>query len=110
MAILSIPTNNSGDVFARAGVAMLGRLANVETYINGGATPVVGWKTKDPLAPVVGGVSVQSSATRVTYLVADLPDGAGVGSSVVIGALSYEVALATPNEVLGWMIFDLERV
>lgn len=109
MAILSIPTTSTSDVFARAGVAMLSRFANVETYIDGGTSAVVGFRTREPAMPSVAGLSVLAAQTEVTYMVADLPVNAGVGSFVAIGSDIFEVMLATPNEPLGWMTFTLEK-
>lgn len=122
MATIALPAANlPSDIFARAGVAMLSRLANVNAAIDG--SRVAGRITQDPALPDLGGQLVQSSNVALLVHADDLPPATAEGSAVALqaaevpaslaagrtGTLNYAVALMSPMPELGLVTLMLER-
>lgn len=107
MATINLPADHLGDVFARAGVAMLQRMANAQATIGGQA--VVGSFATEAALPQLGAMQVQASRLRFDCLATDLPPGIAEGASVTISAQPYLVALRTDHTDLGQVTLELER-
>lgn len=122
MATITLPTANlPRDIIARAGVAMLGRLANIEASVAG--SPVVGRIKADPALPDLGGQLVQSTQVALLVHANDLPLATAEGATVTLqaadvpaslaagrtGTLTYAVAQMTPMPDLGLVTLALER-
>jgi len=113
MATIVLPAvaDAAAAIFARAGLAMLQRLANVSGTLDG--TAIAGQLLDDAALPNLGGLAVQSNNLRLNVYTGDLPAGAGVGSVLVIAtgqrAGTYSVQLLTPQDDLGLTTLQLER-
>jgi hypothetical protein len=95
MATITLPTDTTGDVFARAGLAIMRRAANVQAVIAGSS--VVGYHSRTPALSALADLSAQNVSHILDVLTADLPGGVVEGSMVTIGAASYLVG--RPPEV-----------
>lgn len=89
MATITLPTDTTSDVFARAGQAIMRRGANVEALIDG--VGVVGYHSRTPALSAMADLRAQNTEHILDVLTADLPGGVAEGSTVVIGAASYLV-------------------
>lgn len=122
MATIALPAANlPSDIFARAGVAMLSRLANVEASVAG--SPVVGRIKVDPAMPDMGGMTVQANNVALLVHADDLPPATAEGATVTLqaadvpavmaagrtGLLTYTVAQMDPMPALGLIALALER-
>lgn len=107
MATLTLNADHLGDIFARAGVSMLQRMANVQAMIDG--VPVVGLLSTDTALPSLGGMSVQAGRLRFDCLAVDLPPSIAEGASVTIAGAAYIIALRTDRTDLGQVVLELER-
>ncbi len=107
MATLTLTSDSFGPAMARAGVAMLRRLANVEASVDG--VPVVGLLTDAPELAPLGGLAAQAHALQFDCLAADLPDWAVAGTAVSLPAGAYRVVVRTDRTDLGQVSLTLER-
>lgn len=89
MSTITLPADTAGDVFARAGLAIMRRAANAQAVING--TPVVGYHSRTPALSALGDLRAQNVEHILDVFTSDLPAGVIQGSAVVIGAGSYLV-------------------
>lgn len=110
MGIVTLPTlDTSADVFARAGLAICQRLANVEAVIDG--VPVVGWDTNAQQTADLAGMPTRNTRRSFSCMSVDLPPGVKeVSSAVTVGATAYRVAVRTDHKDLGQVTLDLERL
>lgn len=122
MPAITLPAINlPSEIFARAGVAMLTRMANVQATIDG--TPVAGRIAIEPAMPDLGGMAVQANNVALLVHADDLPPATAEGSVVTLqaadvpatmaagrtGTLTYSVAQMTPMPALGLITLALER-
>lgn len=101
------PANCAAQVFARAGAALVGRLANLRATVAGVA--VVGVLTDEPVMADVGSLAAQARRWRLECLSADLPAGATVGAAVSIPAAQCVIAERADWPDTGLSTLTLER-
>lgn len=107
MALLTLPNALPGDAFARAGLAMLRRLANAEALVDG--VPVVGSLRATAQQPSLGGLLMQAATLDFDCITGDLPSGIREGDTLAVNGAAYRVAARVDQPELQQTTLTLER-
>lgn len=101
------PANCAAQVFARAGAALIDRLANLQATVAG--VVVVGVLTDEPVLADIGSMAARARRWRFECLSADLPAEANAGAAVSIPGAQCVIAERIDRPITGLSTLTLER-